>query len=716
MGVNNIAPRTFNSTGAQSVCRANAPDKEKLIQSQFLTGCQVEYIHGTGESFVRGSLNALPTVGNPSSTENQDIFYLESDVDAISDINLSISLDMSAITGNVENETINGNNPLQPTGQPNGRVGPNSADTKNAPKTSTITKDFLLSMIHKIEIRVGGLTVQTILPEEIFMRNLTEYDAGNIDEWLTNGVSAVNKDDFNFAPRGDRPLGLAMAPITDGSDQMRKIRLVDSEITSMLKINRGNNIMIVQDGTRYTWSLSIPFIGRSNNMQNCFLQSGAVTNSITVVVFYNAAFPSQHTGSKQFDFFTVSNPANAPLVTAHARGVYSLIRDLDMDLDATEPHAITDPGSKFRNTYRSWLTVRSHTFTKTETDFVQANIINRIVTASQSVSREIGTGEIIVPDSDVTPRNGVSNISSEYSLANTQFGRYNDLPLPFYGKPANATSTNPGGVEKYISHINKQTIPITVDLANFDIIASHLLIAAFAPVHNSDGSVSVPPLELDFFNTCSNIQQGASFEPQLNYSTMSNFFAAEGTDPDPNKAEAGKFGQQTCILPFVSGESLSFTGYSLGSKSKCMGPFGCSIRGVLDNWLDSIEIRIGSDTTGRLPASSLLKTGEEFGLSSAGGAPIYVIPLADVPFSTAGIPMARVGTKQVILHIDQRYGIRKGPFTEANGSYDASNSASNSTTPSILSLKSWAPITKVSVVGVGTRVQTTVGGGTSFAS
>jgi len=670
MGISTVTPRSFNSTGAQSICRANAPDDEKLIESQFLTQCQTEYIHGSGETFVRGSLSSLPTTSSPASTLNQDIFYLESDVDAISDINLSVSLDMAAKT------SFYGNEAMSTT------IGVDTTDP-NSPMLSTITKDFLLSMINKIEFRVGGLTVQTILPEEIFMRNLSELATTSLDDWLSSGVTAVNRD------------GLVSNPSYSGkSDKSLVQNFSLSELNNMSNLPRGNNIMLVRDGTRYTWTLSIPFMGRSNNMHNCFLQSGAVSNSITMVVFYNAAFPSGKTGSRQFSRIMCNTFINN---SAQARGIYGLIRDLNCVTNQTSPYAVitTDtPGKTFINTYKSWLTVRSHTFTKTESDFVQKNIINRIVTASQSVSREILGGEVIrsTDINNITPRNGVSIFNA---MTTTNYSLYQDMFLPNY-------VSLPSSV---ICYKNKETVPITIDLSNFDLIASHLLIGAFAPVHNTDGSVSVPPLEISWDITSGTNTPGVSWDPLSGAGDVDPLTTVTATNHD--------------LVPFISQESLSFTGYSLGSKNKCVGPFGCSIRGILDNWLDSVEVKIGSDTTGRLPAESLLKTGEEFGLTSAGGAPIYVVPLADKPFSTAGVPMARVGTKQVILYVDQRYAVSRGPFTQVNGSYDTPASGSSQIPGGSMANKklySWAPITKVSVVGVGTRVQTTVGGGTSFAS
>ena len=78
MGIDNVAIKTFNSTGAQSVCRANEADSSKLIESQFLTKCTTEYINGSGMSV----LNAASS----DTGRLTDTFHLPSDVDAISDM------------------------------------------------------------------------------------------------------------------------------------------------------------------------------------------------------------------------------------------------------------------------------------------------------------------------------------------------------------------------------------------------------------------------------------------------------------------------------------------------------------------------------------------------------------------------------------------------------------------------------------------------------
>lgn len=119
MGIDNVAIKTFNSSGAQSVCRTNEADETKLIESQFLTKCTTEYINGSGMTHIQGN-SALDQSGATPQTQT---FYLPSDCDAISDV---------IYTGTV------------------------------------------IDNISKIEVKVGNLVVQTIKPDDIKHRNITE--------------------------------------------------------------------------------------------------------------------------------------------------------------------------------------------------------------------------------------------------------------------------------------------------------------------------------------------------------------------------------------------------------------------------------------------------------------------------------------------------------------------------------------------------------------
>jgi len=243
MGIDSIAIKTFNSSGSQSVCRANEADETKLIQSEFLTKCTTEYINGSGTSFISGNVDLI----DEPTTE---VFTLPSDIDAISEITLQMSLDASG---------------------------------------TNISSTFILDLIKKIEIKVGNLVVQTILPGDIYARNLTESG------YVVNANTYQNLDGSGF---------------------------------------------LYTKGDHIDFSLSIPFTGRSSSLSRAFLQAGAITNSLTMKVYYNSIG---------------SSPPTTRLAT-------------------------TFPGS-----IKTGICVLSHSMTSTEKNFIAKNIINRTVNTSQSL-------------------------------------------------------------------------------------------------------------------------------------------------------------------------------------------------------------------------------------------------------------------------------------------------------------------------------------------
>tara|TARA_B100001287_G_C22650232_1_gene514819 strand:+ start:98 stop:1615 length:1518 start_codon:yes stop_codon:yes gene_type:complete len=248
MGIDNVAIKTFNSTGSQSVCRANDADETKLIESEFLTKCTTEYMNGTGTSFIPGSMNlSALQASNPS-----EIFTLPNDVDAISEIILQMGIDDGA----------------------------------------NVSPTFLLDMIKKIEIKLGNLVIQTILPGDIYSRNLTEFGTA-----ITTNT---------FQKLGNKKSSFGFGLLSDA--------------------NKGAD-----------FSVSIPFTGRSTGVNKCFLQAGAVTNHLTIKVYYNKLVESVR-----------------------------LIQTLPTDVS-------------------TGLCVLNHSMTSTEKNFIAKNIINRPVNTSQSV-------------------------------------------------------------------------------------------------------------------------------------------------------------------------------------------------------------------------------------------------------------------------------------------------------------------------------------------
>jgi len=249
MGIDNVAIKTFNSTGSQSVCRANEADETKLIESEFLTKCTTEYINGSGMSFISGSINLTQL----KASKPYETFTLPSDVDAISEITLQMSFGSSG---------------------------------------GGVSSTFILDLISKVEIKLGNLVVQTILPGDIYARNLTESGyvvSVNTYQSASSGLYAT-ADNIDFA-------------------------------------------------------LSIPFTGRSTGVNKSFLQAGAVTNNLTMKVYYNSL---------------------------GATGVTRLA--------ATHPASIS-----------TGVCVFSHSMTSTEKNFIAKNIINRPVNTSQSVAYSVSS-------------------------------------------------------------------------------------------------------------------------------------------------------------------------------------------------------------------------------------------------------------------------------------------------------------------------------------
>ncbi len=259
MGIDSVAIKTFNSTGSQSVCRANDADDTKLIESEFLTKCKTEYINGSGMSFIAGTLTALP-----DSTTSSETYHLPSDVDAVSEIILQMRFKCSALGGNTQ-----------------------------------ISSTLLLDLINKIDMKIGNLTFQTIFPGDIYARNLTENG---------NSLKVEHKDQT----------GLSSGGVFNAS------------------------------GTFFDFSVSIPFTGRNSDLRGCFLQAGAITNGLIMKVTYN----------------------QVPSVLQAGGAVHNLIA-LASTTDVTA--------------FSTGICVFTHHITNVEKNFLQNNIVNRTVKASQGI-------------------------------------------------------------------------------------------------------------------------------------------------------------------------------------------------------------------------------------------------------------------------------------------------------------------------------------------
>jgi hypothetical protein len=233
MGINNLAVQTFSSSGSQSVCRANKADSSTQISSDFIARCPVKYINGSGTTKISGSIRELPS--RATGSINTETFKIPNNVDAISDMLLCWTVTIPEPSGAFINKGI------------------------------YYSKTLLLDCIKKIEIKHGGLIIQTITPGDIYMRNYSEL-----------GTLIKSEDTFN--------------KITDAS-----------------YIDTGSIVGCGTDvGETLNFSLSIPFIGRNKTKNRSLIQTGTYTNILSVLVYYydlssavvaNAQFlPLLHTG------------------------------------------------------------------------------------------------------------------------------------------------------------------------------------------------------------------------------------------------------------------------------------------------------------------------------------------------------------------------------------------------------------------------------------
>ena len=283
MGINNLAVQTFSSSGSQSVCRANKADSSRQITSEFISRPPITYINGSGLSIINGTINSLPwgsaTAGNTSET-----FRIPNNIDAISDMVLNMDLTITK---------------------------PAAAD-KFACDGIYYSKTFLLDLIKNVEIKMGGLIIQTILPGDIYMRNYSE-----LGEFISQEDSFTKISNAGYIDTGS-----IIGHTTESAEEI------------------------------ISFSLSIPFIGRSSDKSRSFLQTGSFTKNLVVTVNYNRVSD----GAKKF---------------------LDIIPLLQTDTEVSDG-AITTLSTK--------LCILSHIITDTEKNFIKQNIINRVLNTSAGIS------------------------------------------------------------------------------------------------------------------------------------------------------------------------------------------------------------------------------------------------------------------------------------------------------------------------------------------
>jgi hypothetical protein len=354
MGIGNVAIKTFDSTGAQSLCRTNKYSGDEEVKSSFISKCQKKYISGTGETVIPGSLRQFPKL------HSTDTFYVNSDTDAISDITFNVEFKLKRLTG---------------------------SGTWNA----NVAKDIVLALIDKVEIKLGSLTAQTLTSDDIYIRNLTELGKP-----------------FSFS-----------APIATPRRNLELNQQEPKGYENVWKYHGAGS----SDTLKIQAACSIPFIGRSNDVARSLLQAGALTNALTVKVYYNEIYKSNN--KVQESHFQILSGGDGVEVT---QGVFA------------------GETSNFLDTsyFKSHIKVRTHIITETEKSFISKNIVHRVVNTSSSITKEIDKNTAIsshtadVTDIEVDLENISFNVS--HLLVGVKLPHVKDRRLSLHSGVTNAPS------------------------------------------------------------------------------------------------------------------------------------------------------------------------------------------------------------------------------------------------------------------------------------
>lgn len=274
MGIDNVSIKTFDSTGTQSVCRANEHTSRENISSSLLTKCQKMYISGTGETIIPGSLNTFPT------SSNYDTFSINAESSALSELSFCVEFRFKAPGAPVDFDVF-------------------------------VSNDIILALIHKVEIFYGHFVIQTLTSDDIYIRNLTELGKG----------SNVSGPNFHLEDKLD-------------NIYHRKCKSGD--------------VVYIQA------SCSIPFIGRSLDMNNALIRQGALTNNLKLKVHYNDLNPSLAQRSVQI-----------------LSGGTATVNYLD------------------HSYFKSFIKPVNHSITETEKNYISRNLITHVVHTSHFAQQAI---------------------------------------------------------------------------------------------------------------------------------------------------------------------------------------------------------------------------------------------------------------------------------------------------------------------------------------
>lgn len=664
MSISNVAINTFNSSGSQSVCRANKYAEDTLIESDFLTKCTTKYINGTGQTVVQGSLTTFPT-GLPGQSTNHDTFAMPDDIDAISNIILTARMAFDIPAGS--------------------DAGQNKASFANS-TAIYFSNTFLLTLINKIEIKLGGLVIDTLTSDSIFARNITETD----NSCNMSGSTAEGHEYPNIYTNINRPNTTA------------------NHGTAAIKDN-------VID-----WSISIPFTGRSAKMSGAFLQAGSTNNKLTMKVYYNKFNPDMFA-----DAVAVGNTGHEHEGLHGAGGVWPIFGIQKLTSNTT----MIPENWKFSTS----ATVTTHMITETEKNFIRNNVVNRVVKTSETLEyqtpKDFTNIDYTPPNSAMDNYVTLSPPPGEYKQVSFDISKFEcncshillSMRVPGVGDDGTFNNNNlitPWPFTKGNRYDSSKDAASATSAASgqagfgpYDATSNDkkpLFDGWWSGVNDKETAGPLVPEnnEGDFMTNNLGLLRHKRFETEP---SMMHFSPVYGpiTTPVTQNGSLHKVGEENSgQLEYVSSNGNRNSDYFLPSVP---------VVGYTRDWLDSVELVIGGNRTGFIPASALKMANlEEFGLKNpkdSGG--IYVIKLSDEAFSTSGVPLSKCNN--IKLNIRIRTSIYGGgtPLSNAfDGTLKRLVMSGFDTSPAWTGGGS----AKLVATACGTTVQTTVGGSISFAS
>ena len=662
MGIDNVAIQTFNSSGSQSVCRANKYKEDTLIESDFLTKCTTRYISGTGQTVVQGSITDFP-IGLPTNSSNQDIFDMPDDIDAISNIILT-----GRMTFDIPENT-------------------DTSETTFANSTALyFSNTMFLSMIDKIEIKLGGLIIDTISSDTIFSRNTTE----------------ISGDVCSFS--GSSNTGNECPNIYTNINERRRLNIENNDTGNQQGSGKIKDNIV-------EWSISVPFTGRGSKMSDAFLQAGSSTNTLSMKVYY-----------KQF------NPLNTNLIPTP--GVVATQMSSDPANNYPDGRAywpmfgyqhITMNNQMMMATnwkFSTSATVTTHMMTETEKNFIRNNVVNRVLKTSETLEY-LNPEKLVNVDSTAGPANNVylDKPSGEFREISFDISKFDCNCSHILLSLREPVGNSAGGFQpSYNGWPHTKCMIYNIDKTNAN---------ATDPAGDY-GAWPLRPLYQKWWSGTDTIESAGPLIPSNNMGDFvtHNFCPVKhkAFKSHTNRNHAGQFGADNNGIQVRGPIKADLTNRATaGGNMVIPGPEvdpdfypNSGIYGYPDNWLHSIELVIGGERTGFIPSTALKSSNlEEFGLkyiSDQGG--LYVLKLADSAFSTSGIPFARCNNIKLNIRINNSIysGGRVGNSTTQGQGVEA---LSGFITPAA----SWGRLQpRLVATACGTTIQTTVGGSISLAA